>query len=205
MLAGGALGLLLLLWLGTRLLGGGGDDGSPLMATGSTGPSGANAEPFADPPPAGSVTGVFPLGAVGTRLELKVIALGDHPEACRAESLLLGGDVRTVYHHACSTDEEIDRSFFLVRVTNLTGSRVPIGLERFLVTGVDGAGRETLAVPPAGLTTTRFFPTTAVLGPRASLKRWVTIDGSDGVRPARLIYADGPETLMVRFPDSWMG
>jgi hypothetical protein len=30
------------------------------------------------------------------------------------------------------------------------------------------------------------------------------VDGSDGIRPERLIYADGPETLIVRFPDAWI-
>ena len=57
---------------------------------------------------------------------------------------------------------------------------------------------EALAVPPLGMSTTRFFPLQIVLGPGASIKRWVTIDGSDGVHPERLRYADGPETLIER-------
>ena len=204
MLAGGALGVLLLLWLGTRLLAGGGDDGSPLEVTGPTGSSGATTAPFADPPPSGSISVVFPRRAMGTRLELKVVALGDDPEACRAEGLRIRDDVRTVYHHRCSTEEEIDRVFFLVRLTNVTASRVPVELAGFMVRGADGVDHEALAAPPVGLSATRFFPLTSVLGPGASLKRWVTIDGSDGVRPGRLVYADGPETLIVRFPDAWI-
>lgn len=203
LLAAGALIVLLALWVGTKLLGGG-DDGAGLQVTGPTGTAGASEAPFADPPPPGSVAEVFPLAASGTRLELKVVALGDDPEACRAESLRLGGDIRTVYHHACSLDEEIDRSFFLVELTNLTTSRVPVTLGGFLVKGADGTEHPALAVPPAGLSTTRFYPPSTVLGPGATIKRWVTIDGSDGVRPERLMYADGPETLLVRFPDAWV-
>ena len=55
LLGGGLLGILLVLWVGTKLLGGG-DDGSALTTTGVTGPTGTGAAPFADPPPQGSVS-----------------------------------------------------------------------------------------------------------------------------------------------------
>ncbi len=204
LLGAGVLGILLVLWIGTKLLGGGGDDGSAITPTGITGATGTGAAPFADPPPQGSVSAVFPQGVAGTRLVLKVLALGDNPEICHAESVRIAGDVRTVYHHGCNSGEAIDRAFFLVRLTNVTDSRVPVTLEGFLVTGADGAEHEALAAPPLGMSTTRFYPLETVLGPGVSIKRWLTIDGSDGVHPERLRYADGPETLTERFPNAWV-
>ncbi len=204
LLGAGVLGILLVLWIGTKLLGGGGDDGSAITPTGVTGATGTGAAPFADPPPPGSVSAVFPQGVAGTRLVLKVLALGDNPEICHAESVRIGGDVRTVYHHGCNSGEAIDRAFFLVRLTNVTDSRVPVTLEGFLVTGADGAEHEALAAPPLGMSTTRFYPLETVLGPGVSIKRWLTIDGSDSVHPERLRYADGPETLTERFPNAWV-
>jgi hypothetical protein len=204
LLGAGVLGILLVLWIGTKLLGGGGADGSAITPTGVTGATGTGAAPFADPPPQGSVSAVFPQGVAGTRLVLKVLALGDNPEICHAESVRIAGDVRTVYHHGCNSGEAIDRAFFLVRLTNVTDSRVPVTLEGFLVTGADGAEHEALAAPPLGMSTTRFYPLETVLGPGVSIKRWLTIDGSDGVHPERLRYADGPETLTERFPNAWV-
>lgn len=203
LLGGGLLGVLLVLWVGTKVLGGGGDDGSALT-TGATGPTGTGAAPFADPPPQGSVSAVFPHGVAGTRLVLKVLALGDNPEICHAESVRVGRDVRTVYHHGCKSGEDFDRAFFLVRLTNVTDSRVPVTLDGFLVVGADGTEHEALAAPPLGMSATRFYPLETVLGPGVSIKRWVTIDGSDGVHPERLRYADGPEMLTERFPDAWV-
>lgn len=202
-LAGGALLFLLLLWGLTRLLSGGGDEATA-PELGATGPTGMNAVPFAPLPPEGSVTETFPAAAGGTRLELKVIALGDDPDVCRAEALLIEGDERTAYHHGCAHQEDIDRVFFLVRLTNTTDQRVSVVLDRFLVVGADGELHETLPVPPVGVSSTRFFPQKATLGAGVALKRWVTIDGSDGERPARLVYEDGPETLVVRFRGRWV-
>lgn len=203
LLGAGALGFLIVLWVGTKLLGGG-DDGPPASFTGPTGPSGTGPVDFAEPPPEGTVAAVFPGGATGTRLDLKVIALGDNPYVCVAESVRIRDEIRSVYHHGCSNEEGLDRLYFLVRVTNTTGNRVPVTIDGFLVRGVDGADREALGTPPLGSASSRFFPITTTLGPGVSLKRWVTVDGSDGVRPERLIYADGPETLIVRFPDAWV-
>jgi hypothetical protein len=200
----GALGFLILLWVGTKLLGGGGEDDSLVPLTGPTGPSGTGSVDFAEPPPAGSVPAVFPGGATGTRLVLKVIALGDNPYVCVAESIRIRGEVRSAYHHGCSDEEDIDRLYFLVRVTNRTDTRVPVTIDGFLVRGADDVDHEAIGTPPLGAASTRFFPLTTTLGPRVSLKRWVTVDGSDGIRPERLIYADGPETLIVRFPDAWV-
>jgi hypothetical protein len=201
-LAGAVLGLLILLWLGTRLLGGGGGDEELALGepTGSTGVGGV---PYASPPPEGSVGDTFPLPAIGTRIELKVIALGDQPGACVAESLRIGGDVRTVYHHRCPT-EEIDRLYILVRLTNLSDGRVPLELTDFTLRADDGREYEALATPPVGVPATRFFPQTATIGPGATFKRWVTFDGSDVERPGKLTYEDGPEALSVRFQGDWV-
>ncbi len=202
-LAGGALLFLLLLWGATRLLSGGGDETTP-PELGATGPTGAGAVPFAPLPPEGSVAVAFPSAAEGTRLELKVIALGDDPDVCRAEALLIRGDERTAYHHGCAHDEDIDRAFFLVRLTNTTDRRIPVALDRFTVVGADGETHGALPVPPLGVSSSRFFPQTATLGAGVALTRWVTIDGSDGERPVRLVYQDGPETLTVRFKGRWV-
>lgn len=201
-LGAGGVAFLLLLWGLTRLLSGGGDEGtSPTLE--AAGPTGGEAVPFAPLPPEGSVTASFPTAAEGARLELKVLALGDDPDVCRAEALLIEGDERSVYHHGCAHAEDIDRAFFLVRLTNATDQRASVALDRFVVVGADGERHDTLPVPPVGVSSTRFFPQTATLGPGASLTRWVTIDGSDGERPDRLTYEDGPETLMVRFEGRW--
>jgi hypothetical protein len=201
-LGGIILGVVLLLWIGTRLLGGGGDE--PLTPTGPTGPTGAGSVPFASPPPPGSVRDTFPLPAIGARLELKVIALGDKPSACVAESLRIGGDVRSVYHHRCPDDEAIDRLYVLVRVTNLSEGRVPLQLSDFTLRADDGKEYEALATPPVGVPATRFFPQTATIGPDVGFKRWVTFDGSDVERPADVTYEDGPESLSVRFRGDWV-
>jgi hypothetical protein len=201
-LGAGALVFLLLLWGLTKLLSGGGDE-APSPSLEVAGPTGVDAVPFAPLPPEGSVTAAFPAATDGNRLELKVLALGDDPDVCHAEALVIEGDERSVYHHGCAHAEDIDRAFFLVRLTNTTDQRVSVALDRFVVVGADGERHDTLPVPPVGVSGTRFFPQTATLGPGASLKRWVTIDGSDGERPARLTYQDGPETLMVRFEGRW--
>lgn len=203
LLGGGFVVFLLGLWGFTRLLFGGGEAVTS-YATGPTGPNGAGGASFAPPPPEGSVTETFPIAALGTRLELKVVALGDHPGVCHAEGLLISADVRSVYHHGCDDAEEIDRAYFLVELTNLTDSRVPLELDRFTVVDVDGSSHETLPVPPVGAPTSRFFPPSLTLGPGTGVKRWVTIDGTDGARPERLVYLDGEETLTVRFRGDWV-
>lgn len=200
-LGAGALALLLLLWLGSRLLhGGDGNGGGP--PTAPTGPTGASGAPYASPPPPGSVSATFPRPALGTRLEVKVDALGDRPSVCTAEGLLIGGDLRTVYHHRCG-GEDFDRYYFLVEVTNRSGGRVPVTVEGFTVIDAGSETHEALPNPPPGAPATRFFPRSLTLGPGATLRRWVTIDGSDAGRPDRLVYTDGPERFIIRFRGTW--
>ncbi len=201
MLGGGALALLLLLWGGSRLLHGGGD-GQVVLPTGPTGPTGGST-PYASPPPPGSVSATFPGPATGTRLRVKVNALGDRPSVCTAEGLRIAGDVRTVYHHRCG-GEELDRLYFLVEVTNVSDGRVPVSVESFVVVDVSDEAHEALPNPPPGAPATRFFPRSLALGPGAMIRRWVTVDGSDGERPDRLIYSDGPERLTIRFRGTWV-
>ena len=202
LLGAAVLGVLLVLWLATRLLGGGG--GAEEVPPAATGATGAGSVPFAPAPPEGAVHDSFPRPAVGTRLELKVIALGDDPSVCVAEGLQIRGDVRTVYHHGCKGDEGIDRAFFLVRVTNRSDGRVALALEGFSLRTEDGVEHEALVTPPAGVPASRFFPPTVTIGPGVSFKRWVTFDGSDGERPGHLAYADGDEELSVRFRGRWV-
>ena len=201
MLGGGAFAFLLLLWLGSRVLHGGGDGGDGLP-TAPTGPTGTSGVPYASPPPPGSVSATFPRAGVGTRLEIRVNALGDRPSVCTAEGLLIGGDLRTVYHHRCG-GEDFDRYYFLVEVTNVSNGRVPVSVGGFVVVDVGGEVHEALPNPPSGAPATRFFPVSLRLGPDASIRRWVTIDGSDGDRPDRLVYTDGPERFIIRFRGTW--
>lgn len=64
MLGGGALGVLLVLWVGSRLLHGGGG-GDTLLPSGPTGPTGVSGGAYASPPPPGSVSATFPLPPSG--------------------------------------------------------------------------------------------------------------------------------------------
>jgi hypothetical protein len=196
------LALLLVVRVGSHLFGGGGEETAPPGVSGATGVTGAVDE-FAPPAPAGSRSATFPIAVAGTRLEVKVIALGDHPDACTAEGLLLQGDVRTVYHHLCRGVDGGDRYFFAVRLTNRTDAIVPVRLDAFAVADGSGEPRTPFAAPPLGSAEERFFPVSTELGPGASLKRWLTVDGKDGFTPLALTYHDGKETLTVRFQGDW--
>jgi hypothetical protein len=199
----GAIGFLLVVWLGTRLLGGGDDEGLA-VPTGSTGATGAGVVDFAEPPPPGTVSAVFPEGAEGTRLLMEIVGVGPTPRVCTPEFIRVGDAVRAIFHHRCGDDEDIDRLYLLVRVTNTTDLRVPIALDGFRVKDTDGKEHEPLATPPLRTTANRFYPEGTTLGPGVVMSRWVTIDGSGGVLPERLTYADGEETLIVRIPNDWV-
>lgn len=199
----GAVGFLVVLWLGTKLLGGG-DDGGLTAVTGSTGPTGAQVVDFAEPPPPGTVSVVYPEGAEGTRLLMEIVGVGPTPRVCMPEFIRLGNGTRAIYHHRCDDDEGFDRLYLLVRMTNTTDLRVPIALDAFRVKDADGTEHEPLANPPAHTSANRFYPADTNLGPSVVMSRWVTIDGSGDVRPERLIYADGDETLIVRIPNAWV-
>jgi hypothetical protein len=64
------------------------------------------------------VAATFPASVDGTRLELKVIALGAHQPECVAQGLRTGSKTLTVSHHRCVREPGLDRCFFLVRLTN---------------------------------------------------------------------------------------
>lgn len=194
---------LLVLWRVASAVLGGGEDASPPLATGTSGPSGTPPGGEAPPAPPGARSEIFPTPVLGTRLELRVIALGDHPERCTAESLQLGGDLRTVYHHRCAGEPELDRYYFLVQLTNVTDARVTAELDRFAILTADGREIPALASIPPGANTARFFPPSAGIVTDGRLKRWVTVDGTQGFRPAALTYADGEESLTVRFEGDW--
>jgi hypothetical protein len=194
---------VLLVW---KVLTGLSDEG-PSTASGgdgSTSASGPSVAPRASPPPEGKVSSRFPHPARGTRLQLKVLALGDHPEACRAESIDLAGEVRTVYHHACTGEGRgEDTYYFLVRLSNLTDGTVPAELAGFTL-GKPGKGHEVPLDPSTvAQATISFFPTARVLGPQADVKGWLTFNGSNGFTPSSLTYLDDPESLIVRFEGTW--
>ncbi len=203
MLVGVAVIGLLLVWrIGSSLLGGEGSETLP--GPGATGPTGGFAGGEAPPAPPGSRSASFPAPVAGTRLELRVIALGDHPDRCTAESVQIGGDVRTVYHHRCTDEPELDRYYFLVQLTNLTDQRVTAELDRFSVAPSSGQARPALDTPPPDSNPARFFPPSQGIVTDGSLKRWITVEGTDGFVPAQLTYEDGAESLTVRFPDAWV-
>lgn len=84
---------------------GGADPATPRGSsdTSSTGPIVAGDAP---PAPEGSRSSVFPATLAGTRLELKVVGLGDHPPRCRAQLLLVGDEERSVFHHRCASGRD---------------------------------------------------------------------------------------------------
>ncbi len=196
---GAILGLVVMWQVLSAILGG---DAEAPLATG-TGPTGSIGTGDAPPAPPGSRSSTFPTAVVGTRLELKVIALGDHPPECAAESIKVDGVVRTVYHHRCVADDQGDRYFFLVEVTNLTDARVFVSLENLAVGTPGGPDRAPYANPPLGSNSTRFLPESRAIAAGQVLKGWLTFDGTDGFRPTDLSYADGEELLTVDFGGDW--
>jgi hypothetical protein len=185
----------------------GGDDAdraTPTPSSGATGPSGPGATRDAPPAPEGSHAAAFPTAVEGTRLELKVVALGSSPADCVPESLRTGTGVLTVYHHRCLEERGLDRYFFLVRLTNRTEGRVFVNLDSFAVVGPNGHPRPAFATPPVGSPATRFIPSVRAIASEELLRGWITIDGTDGFSPAALVYEDGAESLRVRFQGAWV-
>lgn len=197
-LAASALGLLVVWRLGHVIAGGGSE------APASTG---AASTPSRTPstttgPTERSVSAIFPAQVRGARLELKVFGLGNTPESCTPADLSMGGDVRTVYHFDCRRLEAPASTayFFLVRLTNLANVTVPAELSGFTVSTSDGASLA--ALDATGATYQRPFLSTDLL-PEASVKGWVTFDGSKPFTPFSLSYQDGGQTLTVHFRGTW--
>jgi hypothetical protein len=203
LLVGGAILGLLLVWrVIPAVLGGGADpatpEGSP--STSSTGPILAGEAP---PAPPGARSAAFPKVVDGTRLEAKVISLGDDPSRCRAEVLDVGTDERAVFHHRCGQEGGLDRYFFLVRLVNLTDGRVTVELDRFEV-GAPGGTRVALDTVPDWSSPAKFFPPSDGIVPGGNLKGWITVDGTDGFLPKSLTYVDGDERITVEFDGRWV-
>ncbi len=197
-LAASVLGLLVVWRLGHLIAGGG---------SGGEVPTGAASTPSRTPSATAgsterSVFVVFPEQVRGTRLELKVFGLGNTPESCTPADLSMGNDVRTVYHFDCKRLEAPASSayFFLVRLTNRANSTVPAELSGFTVSTLDGGSLAPLDA--TGATYQRAFVSTDLL-PDASVKGWITFDGSTPFTPSSLSYQDGDQTLTVRFRGTW--
>jgi hypothetical protein len=199
---GTILGLLLVWRVIPALLGGAADPDAPdaSPSTSSTGPVLAGEAP---PAPPGEESTVFPAVLEGTRLQLKVITLGDDPRRCRAALLQVGDDARAVFHHDCVREDGLDRYFFFVRLVNLTEGRVTVELDRFEVAAPDGP-RVPLPSIPEWSSSEKFFPPSDGIVPGGSLKGWITVDGTDGFVPKSLTYADGEERLTVQFDGRWV-
>ena len=202
LVVGAILGLLLVWRVIPALLGGAAESGTPdaSPSTSSTGPILAGEAP---PAPPGTESASFPAAVGGTRLEAKVITLGDDPRRCRAELLNTGNDERAVFHHRCGQEGGLDRYFFLVRLVNLTEGRVTVELDRFEV-GTPGGAQVALDTIPEWSSSAKFFPPSDAIVPGGSLKGWITVDGTDGFVPKSLTYADGEERLTVEFDGRWV-
>lgn len=202
LVVGAILGLLLVWRVIPAVLGGEPDPATPREApsTSSTGPLLAGEAP---PAPPGVRSAAFPAVLDGSRLQLKVITLGDDPRRCRAELLEVGDDRRAVFHHDCVREDGLDRYFFFVRLVNLTGGRVTVELDRFEIEA-PGGPRVPLDSIPEWSSPEKFFPPSDGIVPGGSLKGWITVDGTDGFLPKGLTYADGEEQLTVGFDGRWV-
>lgn len=199
---GALLGAVFLWRMGGAFLGN--DRGVGGLPTGETpnvstsGSPGASGEPLE-----GTVTTDFPKPATGARLELKIFGLGDDPQSCKPAGMQIGGDVRTVYHFDCTGSDIPQPSpyFFLAKLTNLTRKPVPVDLNEFSVSETGGGTLSPLDTTNA--TYARVFQSTT-LGFHASVKGWVTFDGTSAFVPSSISYVDGGQTLTVRFRGEWV-
>ena len=144
-----------------------------------------------------SVASSFARPAIGERLELRVLSLGDDPSRCEAVSLRVGGEVRTAYHHGCA-GRDADLAFFLVRLTGLAADPLTVDLDGFELVTKDGRRLTPLDLKDLA----RRFPVEMALGPDVSRKGWVVFD-DPGV-PLSLRYADADQELAVRFRGTWL-
>ena len=144
-----------------------------------------------------AVAASFAQPAIGDRLELRVLSLGDDPSLCEAVSLRLDGEVRTAYHHDC-VRRDAGLAFFLVRLTGLAADPVTVDLDGFELVTKDGRRLTPLDLKDLA----RRFPAEIALGPDVSRKGWVVFD-DPGV-PLSLRYADADQELAVRFRGTWL-
>jgi hypothetical protein len=172
----------------------------PLTVTGPSGSPGTGDTP---PAPAGTLTATFPSSVDGTRLELKVIALGAHPPECVAQGLRTGSKTLTVFRHRC-VQEPGTTATFLLRLTNHSKGRVYMNLDGFTIEPADGKPRPAFPTLPVGSPSTRFIADTRAVAAHQGITGWIPIDGTDGFRPAALVYTDGEEVLRVRFQGDWL-
>lgn len=149
----------------------------------------------------------FPLPAIGTRLEFKILGLGDDPQRCTAVGLLVGDDQRTVYHHLCGRDADArsDVYFFLIRIVNHSGAAQPIALDNFALATRDGGRLQALDVESAGASSEHYFPERIELGRDSRIKRFVAFDATPAFTPASLTYVDGSQALIVHLRGTWVG
>jgi len=202
---GGLLGVLLV-WRVASALFGGGEPGLP--SGGGTPASPTPTDDGGNGVPASTVEVAedFPLPAIGTRLEFKILGLGDDPKRCEAVGLLVGDDQRTAYHHLCGDAEAgTDVYFFLVRIVNHSDAAQPIALASFEMTADGGDTLPALDVETANATREHYFPERIELGPDSRIKKFVAFDGSPPFTPARLTYVDGTQALVIHLRGTWIG
>jgi hypothetical protein len=147
--------------------------------------------------PTSSVSSRFARPAVGARVQLRVLSLGDDPSRCEAVSLRVEDEVRTAYHHRCEGHDG-DLAFFLLRLTGMSKDPVMVRLDGFELITADG--RALAARNPQDVS--KRFPEEIALGLGASRKGWVVFDLRG--EPVGLRYTDGDQALTVRFPGTWL-
>lgn len=185
----------------------GGEPELPSGAVGTASPSPTEGGDSGVPASTAEVAADFPLPALGTRLEFKILGLGDDPQRCTAVGFVVGDDQRTVYHHLCGKDVEAgsDVYFFLVRLVNHSDSAQPIALANFEIATKEGATLPALDVESANATREHYFPEHIDLGSDSRIKAFVAFDGSPAFTPARLTYVDGTQALVVHLRGTWVG
>jgi hypothetical protein len=177
----------------------GGDDASesPSARSGGAAVEGSDPQGGHSEEPDASVVAGFAQPAVGERLQLRVISLGDDPNRCRAASLRVSGEVKTAYHHRCE-GRDAELAFFLVRLTGLAEEPVTVRLDGFELVTRGGRALEPVELDDVN----KRFPEETALGRDVGRKGWVVFELS-GV-PASVRYADGDQVLAVRFPGTWL-
>lgn len=196
----GALALVLAVRLGPGLFSGGdgidaGSDGPTSTPSGQAGGGG----PFA------TVSADFPGAAVGP-VDLKVVALGDHPDRCTAAGLVIGGDVRTVYHHDCDANGSPERPtayFFFVSITNHRAAPETVTLGELELRTADGRSLHPFSADAVGFTASRYFPSALTIASDATAKGWVAFDGQPAATPESLAWVTDRGSLIVRFDGTW--
>jgi len=110
----------------------------------------------------------------------------------------------TVFHHRCVQEPGLDRYFFLLRLTNHSKGWVYMNLDGFTVEPADGKPKPGVPNAACRQPLHEVHRRHRAVAAHQGITGWITIDGTDGFRPAALVYTDGDEVLRVRFQGDWL-